>query len=300
MPLLGIKCKKGNMTFKDCIDCAECTPRFLTKTLQNINEKDYHQGEVITATSLLGCMRETWIQRTQDYYATRDQCYPAWRGTMAHTIFETTDLPNWESERRYERDLKGITITGQLDGLCTLKVKHGIIYDIKTMKDTGLQYVAKTGPKEDHVWQASIYRWLVPVEITGAVITYLGMGNFVVTGATNDLITYLKNKPSKSEKFHISNVVETGKVNVRTQKEFIVSYDTPPVVLKSIKETEEFMYPRALTLVDSFKNNTPPPKCDDEMQAWKCDKWCPVRHICDEIETNRRNKCTKKKTDKVK
>ena len=197
MPLVGLKCKKGNVKFEECLKCGECVPRFLVQSIQNINKHDYHKGDVITATSMLGCLRETYLQRKYDYYSEIQSIYYSWRGTLAHTIFETTNLDDWIAEERYEKKLGKITITGQIDGYCKLLKK---LYDIKTIKDNGINFVIKNGPKNDHIVQLSIYKWLAPFTIKDAQICYIGMSGFVLTGQPNTITVWLKNKPSVSKK----------------------------------------------------------------------------------------------------
>ena len=285
MPLKGFKCKKGDVLFKDCLECGECVPRFLAKSIHNIQSHDYHKGDVITATSMLGCLRETYLQREYDYFSAVDSIFYSWRGTLAHTIFETADLDDWISEERYEKKLNGITITGQIDGY-DKRLKR--LYDIKTIKDGGMNFVIKHGAKNDHILQASIYKWLCPFTVKDAQICYISMSGYTLTGQPNTVSTWLKNKPKEGGKYNIIDVVETGKENYQKQREFLVTYDTPPLKLLSTKKIEEFMSAKALILNEAFTKGVTPPRCDEDTRRWKCDKYCSMKERCDEFEKKRK------------
>ena len=289
MPLEGFTCKKGNVTFKECQQCGECIPRFLSKSIQHITSHDYHQGDVITATSMLGCLRETYLQRKYGYYSPVQSIFYSWRGTLAHSIFETTELSNWLAEERYERELDGIIISGQIDGYDQVIQR---LYDIKTIKDVGLSYVIKSGAKDDHIMQASIYRWLCPFPIKDAQIVYISMSGFAVTGQPNTTRIWAKHKPRVTKEGVVSEVIATGKENYQKQKEYIVTYNTPGLKLLSDKEVEDFIKPRAIMLQDAFQRDIIPPRCDEQTRKWKCDAYCSVKDKCDEIEMNRKEVIT--------
>ena len=154
----------------------------------------------------------------------------------------------------------------------------------------GIGFVIKNGPKLDHTMQLSIYKWLAPHKIKEAQIAYFGMGGFVITGQKNTTTTWLKNKPSVSEKTHVCEVLETGKVRYDKKREFIVTYDTPAVKLLSKKKVEEFMMPKAIMLNEAFKNGVIPCMCDMETRRWKCDSYCSMKDRCDAIEKERNDK----------
>jgi hypothetical protein len=279
--LIGFKCKHKNadVPFDECLKCATCVPRFVVNSIKQINTHDYHKGDVITATSLLGCLRETYLTREFDYYADIENIFYSWRGTLSHKVFEAPNLDNWLTEQRYEKKLGGITISGQLDGYDKLLKT---LFDIKTIKDNGIPFVAKQGAKDDHVKQLSIYKWLSPLTVKDAKIVYISMSAFIVTGQHNKLTLFLRHKPRLTDV--IVDVTETGKETYDKRKEFIVTYNTPKVKLFSKKKVEEFMLPTAKILQEAFTNKVIPPKCDEEMQAWKCARYCPVKDICDEID----------------
>lgn len=290
MPLIGIKCKKGNVLFDDCLKCGECVPRFLIKSIQNINSHDYHKGDVITATSMLGCLRETYYQRKYDYFSPVQSVYYSWRGTLAHTIFETVDLDDWIAEERYEKKLGGFTITGQIDGY-DKRIKR--LMDIKTIKDFGINYVIKSGAKNDHTIQLSIYKWLAPYAIKSAQICYIGMNAFVLTGQPNSLTIWARHEPRVSKKTNVIDVVSTGKENYKKEKQYVVTYDTPKVKLLSKKKVEEFILPRATMLNLAFTEDVVPPKCDEETRRWKCSDYCSHKDMCDKHEKSIRKGVTK-------
>jgi len=289
MPLKGFKCNKGQFSFDHCLSkCHECMPRFMLDSIVGFNDNDYHAGKVITATSLLGCLREIYLQRKIDYYLQPKDLFYTWRGSLIHQLFERPSLDYLLSEVRISRDLKSLVISGQLDAYDT---KTDTLYDIKTIKDEGLQFIAKNGCKESHRVQVSIYAWIMaeyyhkqPKDVK---ICYYSMSDFVITGQQNTLRLKLRHVPKISKETNVANVVDTGKITYDKKKELLVTYDTPAVKVMTQEEVEAFIHPKALVLQEAFEKDIVPPKCDEETQKWKCASYCGMKHLCDEIESKR-------------
>jgi hypothetical protein len=61
-------------------------------------------------------------------------------------------------------------------------------------------------------------------------------------------------------------------------------FNTPEVPIWSDEKVVEFVKPRIQIFIDAFEKGTMPPMCDDDMRAWKCDRYCPVKDLCDRVE----------------
>jgi hypothetical protein len=77
-------------------------------------------------------------------------------------------------------------MSGQIDAY---SIEDCHLYDYKTSKDKNIEYIKKSGPKADHVWQVSIYKTMMeekyPVDKVSVV--YLSMSEFYVC---SDVFTY--------------------------------------------------------------------------------------------------------------
>jgi len=285
MPLVGITCPKhGNLSFKEAVSGkCDCTPRFLLDSIINVAQRDYHKGTIISATSLLGCLRETYLSRISDYYATVGQLYFSWRGTLIHKILERPNLENWIAEQIYTKQFlikgKKVELSGKIDGYDKLTKT---LWDIKTIGDRGLNYVIKDGAKKEHIEQTNIYRWLCPLEIKQLKVIYVSMMSFAQTGQVNEIIQKLKRPPTQKKsgfKYFTPPKEITGYDN------YTLYYDTPEIPIWSEEETIQFIAPRIAMLNDAFEYGKLPPKCDEEMAKWKCQsRYCQVYDLCQKYE----------------
>ena len=294
MPLKGFTCEKhGILTFNDALTGkCDCIPRFIYDSLIESNTYDYHKGNVITATTLLGCLRETYFQRTQDYVASPRELYFSWRGTLIHSVFERKNLDGWISEKVVKKpitlkDGSIIEITGKLDGYDEyLK----ILWDIKTIGDKGIDFIIRDGAKEDQIAQVNIYRWLSDYEIHRLRIIYLSMMTFLQTGHTNRIVKNLKYQPDVEKlKFAYMTPPKDEERNSSGYGPYQLFYETPEIEIWTDDQVTDFILPRATILKDAFDNNIIPPKCDKETQTWKCHGYCNVKEYCDLYEKENKN-----------
>lgn len=291
MPLVGIKCEKhGEMSFEEVLSGkCDCTPRVIIDSILEIARADYHKDDVITATSCLGCLRETYLSRTCDYYASISQLYYSWRGTLIHNIVERPELANWVAEERYSKTLmvgdKAIEISGKIDGY---DLKEQTLHDFKTIGDKGMAFIIKSGAKEDHISQVNIYKWLCPHKIKKLGIIYLSMMNFIQTGTICEVSQSFKNTPDKS-KHGFEYFIPPVKRNSKGWGTYRLFYNVPDVPIWSDDEVKNYLTPKAEILYNAFKDNILPPMCDEETRRWKCESYCNVKHICDKIEKESAN-----------
>ena len=292
MPLIGINCSKhGLLSFEEVLSGkCDCTPRFVIDSIFDISKKDYHKGNTITATSLLGCLRETYLSRKYNYYATIGQIYYSWRGTLIHSILERPNLKGWLSEKVYKKIItinnKDVEISGKLDGYEELTKT---LWDIKTIGDKVIYFFFKGGAKNDHIPQVNIYRWLCPFEIERLRIIYLSMMTFIQTGQINEITQSFKYEPDK-KKYKFEYLKPPKERNKSGYGKYKLYYRTPEIPVWSDEETVSFIKERAIHLINAFENNIIPPKCDKETQEWKCSAYCNMKHHCKEIEEKQNGK----------
>lgn len=117
----------------------------------------------LTVTSLLGCARKAYLQRTEPYYGNPRFLYALFRGTLIHEMLEGTNSL-WDpkriiSEVRFHREIPGtgIVLSGKIDKYL---VQEQRLDDYKTIKDKKVPELEKAIP-EDYVRQANIYRWIL-------------------------------------------------------------------------------------------------------------------------------------------
>jgi len=303
MPLIGISCQKhGLLSFEEALSGkCDCTPRFILDSIISIAKQDYHTGNKITATTLLGCLRETYLQRTYDYYATIQQIYYSWRGTLIHSILERPNLEGWHSEELFSKkitlaDGRAVEISGKIDGY---DEPTKTLWDIKTIGDKGISFIVKDGAKEDHIPQVNIYRLLSPFQIERLRIIYLSMMTFVQTGQMNEMTQSYK-YPPRQKTYGYSSIKLLEKNERTGYGKYKLSYDTAEVPTWTDEKTIEFIKPKATILLDAFDKNIIPQKCDKKTQAWKCCRnYCNVFDICKKLEgeENEKRKSTSGATE---
>jgi len=289
MPLKGFRCKHhGEASFDTCIE-ANCpsAPRFVLESIKEQHGKDYHKGDVITATTMTGCLRSAYLTRVRDYYASVDSLYYSWRGTLIHKIFEFPNVEKWDSEKLYKRVVDGIEIFGKIDAYDRAKDRN-ILYDLKTIGDNGLNFVIKQGAKDDHVLQTNIYRWLMQLPVNEIKIVYLSMMGFAETGKENWIDQSFKYEPD-IKKMGMKAAVPTGKFTKSGWQRYQCCYDTPPVPFMPDEEIENFIATNSKILKHAFDTDTVPDiNIDDSTRDWKCNmKYCPVFTDCQEIEAKK-------------
>lgn len=127
----------------------------------------------ITVTQLLHCARKNQLEKTTDFYADPRTNYPAYRGTIIHSIMERNAPMNAQVEQRYAREYEGVLISGGIDW--SMSVAHGrtLLRDFKSVVDLPKYYSAYT----THQQQINLYRWLLHLDPdkTDMEIVYISM-----------------------------------------------------------------------------------------------------------------------------
>lgn len=291
--ILGSSCPPGYKdndgktkgSFKRCINNCKnkCLPEPVLNVLFNRIKTDHHVGNYISATALQGCMRSTYLQRTNNYYIRpSDRHYDSLRGTLIHSALEGQDKNKYLIEKDFYYSFNEletndhIKLFGRVD---LYNLETGVITDFKTIKDMGFQYLLKSGnPKDDHVWQANIYKFLLEngilktkninqtelfnlpkFKVNGIKIIYMCMKGASTTGSTY-------------------KVKERGLVN---------EYKIEEIPLLSDDKILKYIEDRIYTLYRAFKYDVLPPEPDKDTQTWLCgskyndlDGYCDVKHLC--------------------
>lgn len=178
MPVVGFECaarrkrdNRGKVGFAGCLSCAETnTDRchysypILNGIIENLQDRDY-----ISVTSLLGCLRNTYLSMTYDYFASPDDLYHMFRGSISHLITEKYSHPDAIVEETFTKEHDGIEVSGTPDVIIP---DQELIRDFKTTKSVPFfKY-----PYSNHTMQLNLYRWLVPYETNHLEVQYLDMG----------------------------------------------------------------------------------------------------------------------------
>lgn len=128
-------------------------------------------GKALRVTSMLGCIRNLYFdQKIGELYIAPSSWYPMFRGVMAHKAMEGFVVPGAVDEKRYEREWKGVMITGKPDRIIPAERR---IQDYKSTQE-----VPEFGkPYKSHEEQLNLYRWLVGIEyeIDELEVIYMSM-----------------------------------------------------------------------------------------------------------------------------
>jgi hypothetical protein len=179
MPLVGVVCPNSNKRDVEfCLHKCEkrCTPYPLALAILKNELENFHAGDVITITSLLGCMRQTFLERRYPFFGKLKHLWYSARGAWMHQLLDSLEGdPRWLTEERFYHKFGGIEVSGQIDAYSKIECK---LYDYKTIRDRGVAHIVDNGPKPDHVAQTSAYKLMLveknyPVKETSVV--YLSM-----------------------------------------------------------------------------------------------------------------------------
>jgi hypothetical protein len=105
MPQIGFKCPGGvnpnggsifEQTFDSnyCIDACEhqCVPASVLVHIQSKLQRDKHKGWYISVTSLLGCLRQLYLERSVDYFVEPPKNWYMLRGAILHHLLENPGI----------------------------------------------------------------------------------------------------------------------------------------------------------------------------------------------------------------
>jgi len=203
--------------------------------------------EGISVTQLLGCPRKVFLEKSNDWFSHPIENWPALRGTLIHSLLEQTGGQNAEVEVRYEREYKGIKISGQPDSVRVLgKGKRRLIRDWKSTAK--LPYYDSA--YSSHQLQTNVYRWLLRLDprFTEIEIVYISMEGVKA-------IPLKKGGTSRYGRAIVNQVMTD-------------------------KQVEAYLDTRLIQLYNQNSSGVPIPYHKvDEGDLWNCD-FCPVKRIC--------------------
>lgn len=304
MPLIGFRCPPSAPTagtenpFAWCIrSCPhQCLPSGVLHTIHSMEHTNVHKGDMVSPTALPRCPRKLILTRTTDYYADPTLAYFATRGSLYHGFLECPGLEGVRTEARlYKTITKGAcapwVLTGQMD---YYDIARRRLEDYKTLADKGLPFLWAEGPKEDHIQQLSIYRWLMdggrldspegqvihwPVDTLQ--IHYILMNTVVSTGRPHTTQVYAYDgRDPKTYRYEIAR--RPAQLSPRGCQIWDITYLLPPPRALSDLEVEEILLAKGPTLVHGFREPAymPPSVKHDKDARWEC-RYCPVVAPCD-------------------
>ena len=162
-PMRGFICDLDRRTPVDSAECVACAAapfpprgrrcRFTASILEAMVEADGARRDAgISATGLVGCLRQTYLSITTEYYQHPIRLMPALRGQLFHALFERAERPGLVRERRFAREIDGVVVTGQPD---EIDPSRRLLVDYKTKPRL------PDAVSEAHVAQLNVYRWIV-------------------------------------------------------------------------------------------------------------------------------------------
>lgn len=108
MPQKGNKCPGEQLyyTFESghCLSNCDhqCVPASVLVHIANRQRVDKHVGEYLSVTSLLGCNRQLYLERTTDYYVEPAKSWWSLRGSILHKLLENPGLEAMIEDARRE------------------------------------------------------------------------------------------------------------------------------------------------------------------------------------------------------
>ena len=275
MPLTKLyctNCKLEPVDIEQYKGGCDCVPPAIVELIRKNLKGSYHHGTNVSASVLTGCLRKTYLERTNDYANSLEAEYWMIRGSLIHQVFEGYS-PDWECEQTYFKTLpNGQKVYGTVDAY---HPETQTLVDYKSCADEAFMFF-KGKPKPDHVFQTNVYRWL----LHGGTDE---RGSTVIKPVDNIVIWYIAMK----------RCVRTGgKYSVREgfgAKKQLVEYQMEPV---PIIDVEPWIIERSKIMEKAFGKGKMPPMLVKE-ELWRC-KICPVKALCDAYEQRAYNERTEK------
>ena len=274
-------------TFEECLfECDhKCLPFPILMAITQNTMEDEHTPEMVSVTSLNGCLREKYLSSQNDYYIEPYKMWYTTRGTLMHSILELPnpgkiENPNFKKmiekrlnperyivEKRFYIDFDGYKLSGKID---FFDKELSRLSDFKTIGDKGIHFlfsndaVGDAMAKREHRRQCNVYRLLMEkngIPVKEIEIIYVTMMTVLTTGTK-----YYK---------------QEGKNKVWAE------YNVDQVELEDIDWLYNWAKTRTITLSKAMQENIMPEPLEDiEQKGWRCgDKskgegYCPVRFFC--------------------
>ena len=252
----------------------------------------HHRPAGLSATMLLGCPRRSHIESLTDYYTDAAGDYPAFRGTIAHSMLEDNQKESALVEHRFHRMYRGTALSGQLD---KLELKN-----VPNPKELLGQWVR---------WCEDMYIWeqnALPIDLPAQPVLPAG-ARFLISDwkSKHELPTFTYVFSSHQEQGNLyrwlcripAGMVEIEFVYVSMEGVRVMPlYDggtfrngrAKPQQLWTDEQMEEFLNRRMVPLAVSAKYKKPIAydrvPTDD---LWECG-YCPVRQQCYELAAKER------------
>jgi hypothetical protein len=285
----GFSCPKGFGTgegdkheFEYCLTKCEnkCLGLPYLVLLIDQIQTDVHTPEMISATSLLGCLRESYLVGITDSYPQPKKMWYTSRGSIIHGILEpikeriksnkafaSLDPNRFLVEERFSykfpcivnEKTHTVTFSGQID---FYDLSTQTLIDYKTIGDRGINFILTGGAKKDHIIQTNMYRFLL--EKAGYPVKRI-------------VISYMS----------LMNIVETGKSNWIEDRNVLKEYVLEDIPLGNLDKIKDFIEEKATILYKAKIAGILPDPPDEETQKWMCTKngnpqfgYCSVKENC--------------------
>lgn len=302
MGVIKFRCPKGVPTkgninlFEHCVhSCAErCLPKGLIIQMIEWIESNPHEGDYVSPTTILYCMRKTYYERTEDYATEPTSLYPAFRGEKFHDLFTVpeNEIEGFECEKKIKRTFSGprsgeTVIHGRKD---VHDHTEGTIEDYKSVAMDQLTRRKKEGATKECIYQLNMYGWLSKWKnVKKLVAHYVGMKEISTTSHLSPIQAWRKDKPT-DKLDNLVNTEATGKTRenktkkgVSIQKEYLMWVKVPEVPILPKEVLAEFMDQRIYLWKRAFAQKEPPPLLDYEEYKWLCGL-CEFKPQCDKYE----------------
>lgn len=130
----GVSCIKGNVSFKECMQCSvRCIPPFLVSMFIDSQRDYFERHPQYSVSQIVGCLRRTVLQIKEDWFIKPDMLMAAIKGILIHRglaeYFKTKQ--GYLVEYKMDKQIGPYLLTGTLD-LYSYRTKT--IYDFKTGK----------------------------------------------------------------------------------------------------------------------------------------------------------------------
>lgn len=80
----------------------QCVPASVLVHIENQRRVDKHVGQYLSVTSLLGCLRQLYLERTIDYYVEPPKSWWSLRGSILHRLLQNPGLVSQIEDMKHE------------------------------------------------------------------------------------------------------------------------------------------------------------------------------------------------------
>lgn len=264
MPAIGFRGLDGeNYSFEEALElCAsghyafdEYPYALLKGMVENtLKQQQDRAGDYISATSIIHCLRASYLKSRTDFYIEPSALYPSFRGTLFHGLLEAHGSKTALLEEKRIRKWKdNVEIGGTTDSLEIFDLgadrADGKTHILRDWKTTG--ELPKWGPWGDHIAQLNIYRWLFGLNPETVImeVTYFTMAGFVT--------------------YRLKDGTQRGRGKAAPKNDHWTD-----------EQIDKFFQDRLVKLKASFIVDMPTPYALTTEEDRKLCNWCEVKRIC--------------------